>query len=179
MNKELILKQKEGAENWLEGNTWLVPPLVENADKAVQELQERMAAAQWTEEEIGNFPLTMAEAVLNGIIHGVFKIKKQEGETKEHFDERIASKQQEIMFNTDGRKLAVKVDIEVGPEEVILKVTDPGDGFVAQTIPDPKDPGRLLEPTGRGVDLMKMLADSVEFRGHTVIVRKKRPGLTE
>ena len=49
-----------------------------------------------------------------------------------------------------------------GPE-LYFKITDQGDGFDFENIPDPTDPENIEKLNGRGVFLMKNLADQVTF----------------
>lgn len=65
-----------------------------------------------------------------------------------------------------------KVDVEFKAEEksITFRVHDQGEGFDFSTLPDPTNPENLEKPSGRGVFLMRHLADKVEFSddGRTV-----------
>lgn len=73
-----------------------------------------------------------------------------------------------------GNKLdpSKKVDVEFKADEKNLSflVHDQGDGFDYSTLPDPTNPENIEKPSGRGVFLMRHLADKVEFTdsGRTV-----------
>lgn len=73
-----------------------------------------------------------------------------------------------------GNKLdpSKKVDVEFKADEKNLSflVHDQGDGFDYATLPDPTNPENIEKPSGRGVFLMRHLADKVEFTdsGRTV-----------
>ncbi len=66
-----------------------------------------------------------------------------------------------------GNKLDVNkmVDIEVRTDGPVLefRVADQGPGFDYENIPDPTSPENIEKPNGRGVFLMRQLADSCEF----------------
>ena len=66
-----------------------------------------------------------------------------------------------------GNKGAVhlKVGVSVGDkeEEFCFSVTDAGSGFDYNNLPDPTAPENILKENGRGIFLMKNLADDVEF----------------
>ena len=66
-----------------------------------------------------------------------------------------------------GNKLNVNkmVDIEVRTDGPVLefRVADQGPGFDYENIPDPTSPENIEKPNGRGVFLMRQLADSCEF----------------
>lgn len=73
-----------------------------------------------------------------------------------------------------GNKLdpSKKVDVEFKADEKNLSflVHDQGDGFDYATLFDPTNPENIEKPSGRGVFLMRHLADKVEFTdsGRTV-----------
>ena len=47
----------------------------------------------------------------------------------------------------------------------MFKVRDEGAGFDFDNLPDPTAPENLLKENGRGIFLMRNLADEVEFTG--------------
>ncbi len=59
--------------------------------------------------------------------------------------------------------------------ELLICVTDQGEGFDSSTLPDPTAAGNMHEGHGRGVFLMRRLVDEVEFNlgGRQVILRKR------
>jgi len=87
------------------------------------------------EDYYGNILIAVTEAVNNAINHG----NRQNPEKKVHLD---------FM----GEDSALK-----------FVVTDEGEGFDHENLPDPTDPANLEKISGRGVFLMRNLADEVEF----------------
>ncbi len=91
--------------------------------------------------------VAVTEAVNNGIIHA-------------------------HLCNPDKR---VHLDIAISAHEVIVVVRDFGDGFDPECVPDPRLPENILREGGRGVFLIRNLADVVEFRyadpGMTVMIK--------
>ena len=75
----------------------------------------------------------------------------------------------------DGDK-SVDVRAMLLDEEVRLYVTDQGPGFDPRTIPDSLHPGHLEEPNGRGLFLMRHLADGIVFNreGNSVCITLRR-----
>ena len=65
-----------------------------------------------------------------------------------------------------------KVDIEIGykSKELLITVTDEGQGFRPENVPDPTTPENIEEISGRGIYLMSHLADKIEFnkKGNSV-----------
>jgi serine/threonine-protein kinase RsbW len=97
-----------------------------------------------SEDYYGNILIALTEAVNNAIHHG---------------NKSNPNKEVNILFAAEGP---------------ILKFTikDDGPGFDFDNLPDPTDPQNIEKPHGRGVFLMKNLADEIEFSddGATVIM---------
>jgi serine/threonine-protein kinase RsbW len=69
-----------------------------------------------------------------------------------------------ILFGAGGDpSRMVKVAAEVSPETIRLEVMDDGPGFDPLAVGDPTAPGAVGRPIGRGLFLIKHLADRVEF----------------
>lgn len=60
--------------------------------------------------------------------------------------------------------LTVHVDVQATPDDIIVLVRDFGAGFDPEHVPDPRLPENLLREGGRGVFLIRHLADVTEFR---------------
>lgn len=94
------------------------------------------------EDYYGNILIALTEAINNAITHG----------------------------NKLNPNKKVNLDIETYPNELNFIIKDEGDGFDFNNIPDPTLPENIAKLRGRGVFLMKSLADDVVFeeRGKTV-----------
>ncbi|MBA2406505.1 MAG: ATP-binding protein [Chitinophagales bacterium] len=57
----------------------------------------------------------------------------------------------------------VKLKIQLINNEIIFLIEDKGEGFNADSIQDPTAPQNIDKPTGRGIFLIKNLADRLEF----------------
>lgn len=97
---------------------------------------------QISEDYYGNILVAITEAVNNAIHHG---------------NKLDSSKQ-------------VSVAYSASPEKLEITVTDQGPGFDFNNLPDPTNPENLEKPNGRGVFLMRNLADKIDFsdEGRTV-----------
>lgn len=76
-----------------------------------------------------------------------------------------------ILFGAAGDpSRSVRVAAELGPDTIRLEVTDDGPGFDPGGIGDPTLPSALRRPMGRGLFLIRNLADRVEFneQGNTI-----------
>lgn len=100
---------------------------------------------RWAEHYIQDLPipqdkqyeilLSLSEAVTNAIRHGC--------------------------CNKTSEKITIT--IEKNPSIFRLIVKDSGNGFDPNDLPDPTHDERLLQPSGRGVFLLRSLADEVRF----------------
>lgn len=59
----------------------------------------------------------------------------------------------------------VGVEYEIDSREIVIRVTDEGEGFDPAAVPDPTAPENLLRPGGRGIFFMKQLMDRVVIEG--------------
>jgi serine/threonine-protein kinase RsbW len=74
----------------------------------------------------------------------------------------------------------VSVKFVPGYEQFEIHITDQGDGYDMESIPNPNLPENLLKPSGRGVFFIREVMDSVETKcsesGNTLILIKRRKG---
>lgn len=99
-------------------------------------------------ENYGKILVSVMEAVNNAIVHG------------NKYDE---SKWVSILLSLENNLLLVTIE-------------DQGAGFKPSEVPDPTEPENRENVNGRGVFLMKSLADELEFnkKGNKVIMKFKR-----
>jgi serine/threonine-protein kinase RsbW len=99
------------------------------------------------EEIYGHILVALTEAVNNALQHG----------NKAH-----PSKHIEVTF-------------KVKSDTLYFTVKDEGRGFDFRNLPDPTDPANIEKPTGRGIFLMKHLAESISFedKGSKVVLEFK------
>jgi len=83
----------------------------------------------------GNVLIAVTEAVNNAIQHG----------------------------NKQNRALKIDVSVLDSTKNICFSVKDEGPGFDFNNLPDPTSPDNILKENGRGIFLMKNLADKVEF----------------
>ncbi len=94
------------------------------------------------EDNYGNILIAVTEAVNNAICHG----------------------------NKNDPDKFVQIGFQSSDKQLIFSIKDEGPGFDFENLPDPTDPANLEKINGRGVFLMKNLADNIEFhnRGEEV-----------
>lgn len=111
-----------------------VPENIALAERMVDEI---CANYEINDDHYGNILISLTEAVNNAIQHG---------------NKNDPKKNVEIVF-----------DVEASLESFSFTVKDEGDGFDYTTIPDPTAPENIEKISGRGVFLMRNLADKVGF----------------
>ena len=90
----------------------------------------------------GNIMIAVTEAVNNAIKHG----------------------------NKSNSEKNVTLTLTLTDSEIKFRVEDQGSGFNYHNLPDPTSPENLEKPTGRGIFLMKHLADEVSFHDNGRVV---------
>jgi len=107
-------------------------------------VDEVCATFKVNEDCYGNILVALTEAVNNAILHG----------------------------NKNNADKSVEISFKYSPEQISFTVKDEGPGFDYDHLPDPTDPQNLEKLNGRGVFLMRNLADKVSFddNGSTVIL---------
>jgi len=97
------------------------------------------------EDNFGNILVAVTEAVNNAIQHG----------------------------NRLDPTKKIEMEAETVGSAIQFKISDQGKGFDFSNIPDPTEPQNLEKPNGRGVFLMRNLADAVAFEENGRIVQLK------
>jgi serine/threonine-protein kinase RsbW len=116
--------------------------------KVVETLVDTLSKKLGVSDEVyGKILISTVEAVNNAIIHG---------------NKGDSNKMVTVYFNADGNVLDITV-------------TDEGEGFEYGNLPDPTDPKNIENLHGRGVFLMRRLADAIEYNssGNEVKMRFK------
>lgn len=98
-------------------------------------VEELVAEYEISEEFYGNILIALTEAVNNAIVHG---------------NKLDPEKEVSLICKSDEDKL-------------IFIIEDEGPGFDYDNLPDPTAPENIEKPNGRGVFLMRNLADDCEF----------------
>lgn len=75
-------------------------------------------------------------------------------------------------FDPDKR---VEITYSIGPDETTITISDEGDGFDSEHLPDPTAEENIEKPTGRGVMLMRAYMDEVRYnkKGNQVRLTKR------
>ena len=68
-----------------------------------------------------------------------------------------------VRGNREDPTKLVSVEAELLPSHIVIHVTDEGDGFDPDDVPEPLEPDRLKGTRGRGLFLIRKLVDEVRF----------------
>jgi anti-sigma regulatory factor (Ser/Thr protein kinase) len=120
--------------------------------------------------------IAFREALLNAMIHGNLEVSSELKEQGDHqFDEMIARRRGEDPY----RQRRVFVRIRQSAQEVEFVIRDEGPGFDPAKLPDPTDPERIAQASGRGLLLIHTFMDDVRHACNgREIVMSKRAGVS-
>lgn len=99
------------------------------------QIQPALQANGFSEEDIFAIHLAIEEAFINAVKHG----------------------------NKMESSKAVKIDYAIEPDKIEICMTDEGEGFDPEVIPDPRYGDNLYKPAGRGMLLMRSFMDVLEY----------------
>jgi serine/threonine-protein kinase RsbW len=117
-------------------------------EAVIEQVAHRMVRQQFSPRDVQAVRLAMEEAIRNAITHG----------------------------NGDDPAKHVTVRSAFAPEQVVVEVSDEGQGFDPASIPDPRAPENLTRASGRGVFLMRHFMTWVKYNavGNCVTFAKRR-----
>jgi serine/threonine-protein kinase RsbW len=92
--------------------------------------------AGFPEDELGNISLAAREAAVNAVMHG----NRQDAAKK------------------------IDLSLELTDHALTIRVTDQGEGFDPDSLPDPLAPENILRGSGRGIFLIRTFMDELKFR---------------
>ena len=110
------------------------PDNIYQVEEFIEDVRDEL---EFKDDVYGNVMVAITEAVNNSIIHG---------------NKGDSSKDVIIQCQTSN------------PYRLVVSVEDQGSGFNPEDLPDPTAPENLANPGGRGVFLMRNLADEITFK---------------
>jgi serine/threonine-protein kinase RsbW len=117
--------------------------------KLMQSLVEALEEYGWAEREVFGIRMAMEETIVNAIRHG----------------------------NQCSPDKSVDVEISVSDQDFNATITDQGNGFDPDAVPDPTHDDNLENCSGRGLVLIQNYADEVTYNkaGNSVTLKKVKP----
>ncbi|MEQ8581999.1 MAG: ATP-binding protein [Marinoscillum sp.] len=121
-----------------------IPSLSENIRIVESFIDNAKEKFSLNDDIYGNIMIAVTESVNNAIVHG----------------------------NRKDSSKNVTLQLKVDDNILNFTITDEGEGFNFNQLPDPTSPENLDKPGGRGIFLMKHLCDEVSFQdeGRAVIL---------
>jgi serine/threonine-protein kinase RsbW len=120
----------------------IISSKIENISLIENLIDETSVELSLVADLYGNLLIATIEAVTNAIVHG-----NKLDETKN-----------------------VTVQISLTGNKLCIQISDEGKGFNYENVPDPTKPDNVEKPDGRGIFLMKNLADNIKFEKEGAIV---------
>ncbi|MEX0678448.1 MAG: ATP-binding protein [Pirellulales bacterium] len=116
--------------------------------QVLADLLAKLQSEGWNNRDIFGIRLALEEAVVNAIKHG----------------------------NSLDSNKEVKVECRSTADRIWIKVSDQGQGFDPEAVPDCTDDEHITSPNGRGIMLMRNFMSRVEYnpKGNVVEMEKLR-----
>jgi serine/threonine-protein kinase RsbW len=125
---------------------FVIPSKIEWMHEVLSYLIERTAHLGIIKPSTSNIFVALDEAIANAIKHG----------------------------NKSDPNKRIHVVADISAEQAIFTITDEGDGFDLNSLPNPTDPDYIMRPCGRGVMLIYHIMDEVRYntRGNQIVMVK-------
>jgi len=105
--------------------------------------------------------LALHEVIANAILHGNLGLESSQKETPEQF-ESFCDRIRQRLDDPSARARWIEVKASWSDTDLEVIVTDEGDGFVPETLPE-SDIADLEKPFGRGLSIVRTLATEVQI----------------
>lgn len=111
---------------------------IKNLSLAEDAIEQLLNEHLLDETLYGNVIVAVTEGVLNAIFHG----------------------------NNNDPSKNIDFSIDISEDELTVTIQDEGAGFDFKNLPDPTDPENLEKVNGRGIFIIRNLADHLEFEAN-------------
>ena len=144
--------QGNSSNSWAWTLNRSIPSDTKVSTALISEMLDRIKEVGWSDQDVFGIHMALEEAITNAIKHG---------------NQGDSSKQVHVEFNLAEHRLEVCV-------------TDEGEGFDPEDVPDPTAEENLDKESGRGLLLMRSFMNFVEFseQGNSVSMWKEREPAT-
>jgi serine/threonine-protein kinase RsbW len=122
-----------------------IPSLMENIRIVESFIDHAKDVYDFNDDIYGNIIVAVTESVNNAIVHG----------------------------NRNNKEKNVYIALDVNDTNICFTVQDEGKGFDPQILPDPTAPENIEKPGGRGIFLIRSLADEVKFKENGTKIEMK------
>lgn len=108
-----------------------------NCAVVIEGLLDQLEEFDWGNRDSFAIHMAMEEAIMNAICHG---------------NQRCEKKQ-------------VHIEMELDDQRFFARITDEGEGFKLEDVPDPTEDENLNNTSGRGVAMIQHFVDNVDYLG--------------
>ena len=117
-------------------------------ERVCRQILQDLALDGFSEEDVFAIHLALEEVLVNALKHG----------NKNDSDKKI------------------NIEYNITNDNFDITVTDQGDGFEPERVPDPRNDENLCKTSGRGMLLIRSYMDKVEYneKGNSVLLVKNR-----
>ena len=152
-----------------ERDSWILPATLEIIEHAGQAFKKKLEKDGWSTDEVFGLFIGFHEALVNAVVYGSLGIADSERDLEDLVKE-------ELEKNPGKKDRKVYVSMEISEERVYMRIRDEGKGFDFRDVSDPEFPQGVKRFKGRGMSLMRVYFDSVDYigNGNEVILEKKR-----
>ena len=167
-----LLGGLQAASFVLENDPELISSLVSYLTQVLRDSE------MFDEADCHRIATALDEALTNACYHGNLEVRSEIREHDPRAYRALATRRRTVAPYRD-RRIRVSTDFTSG--EARFVITDEGQGFAVDAIPDPTGTESLERPSGRGVFLMKTFMDDVLYNesGNEVTLLKRRSGKAE
>ena len=149
----------------LENELSLVGPTIEH-------LQENLPS--WSDRDRLQIGMALDEAIVNAMHHGNLEVESslREGENENNYYETIRHRKNNPPFC----HRRVRIEAEFSDQHICVQISDDGQGFDPQSVPDPTAEENLHRASGRGLFLIRSFMDQVAYNqaGNQITMTKLR-----
>jgi serine/threonine-protein kinase RsbW len=109
---------------------------LESVDSAEELALGAAVRAGFDDDDLMKIGMAIRESMVNAVVHG-------------------------NRYNSNKR---VYFSVVAGPERLIVRIADEGEGFEFERLPDPLSPENIMRTSGRGIFLIRSFMDEVQIR---------------
>ncbi|MCK5567274.1 MAG: response regulator [Actinomycetia bacterium] len=119
-----------------------------------------------------NITLALIESISNAMFHGNLEISSEikNVEGIKRFNDEVDKRKNEETY----KNRLITINYELTNEYVEYIIEDEGKGFNFNSLPDPRDPENFFKNSGRGLLIIRIHMDEVEWNGHGNIIRLRK-----
>jgi CheY-like chemotaxis protein/anti-sigma regulatory factor (Ser/Thr protein kinase) len=149
----------------LENELSLIGPTIEH-------LQENLP--RWSDRDRLQIGMALDEAIVNAMHHGNLEVESslREGENENKYYETIRQRKSRPPYC----HRRVRIEAEFSDQHICVQISDDGQGFDPQLVPDPTAEENLHRASGRGLFLIRSFMDQVAYNkaGNQITMTKLR-----